>query len=109
MKFGFRTPNLKKSLKARTTGKLKRKLKKSINPFYGKKGIGYIKNPKKAFYNKIYNKTTIDTLKPFKKKSNRKTNTNDNNKNEISIWKVILAIYTFGISLIFTGIHKNQK
>ena len=49
MKFGFRTPNLKKSFKARTTGRIKRSAKKAINPFYGKKGMGYITNPKKQF------------------------------------------------------------
>lgn len=59
MKFGLRKPSLKKSLKARTTGKLKRKVKKSLNPLYGKKGIGYLKNPKKAVRNKIYQKTTF--------------------------------------------------
>lgn len=59
MKIGFRTPSLKKSFKARTTAKLKRNIKGSINPFYGKKGIGYIKNPKRAVYNKIYHKTTF--------------------------------------------------
>ena len=59
MKIGFRTPSLKKSLRARTTGKLKRKMKKAVNPFYGQKGIGYIKNPKRAIKNKIYKKTTF--------------------------------------------------
>lgn len=59
MKIGFRTPSLKKSFKARTTGRMKRSLKRSVNPLYGKKGMGYINNPKKAVYNKIYNKTTI--------------------------------------------------
>ena len=59
MKIGFRTPSIKKSIRARTTGKLKRKIKKSINPFYGKKGIGFIKNPKKSIKNKIYKKTTF--------------------------------------------------
>ena len=59
MKIGFRTPSLKKSLKARTTGKLTRKIKKATNPFYGKKGIGFIKNPKRAIKNKIYQKTTF--------------------------------------------------
>ena len=62
MKIGFRTPNLKKRISARTTGALKRKIKKSINPFYGKKGIGMISNPKKALYNKVYNKVTFDPL-----------------------------------------------
>ena len=55
----MRTPSLKKSFKARTTGKLKRKIKKSTNPFYGKKGIGYLKSPKRAVKNKVYRKTTF--------------------------------------------------
>lgn len=66
MKFGLRKPSLQKSLKARTTGKLKRKLKKSIIPGYGQKGTGYIKNPQKAMYNKIYNKTTFSIFDIFK-------------------------------------------
>ena len=59
LKIGLRTPSLKKSFKARTTGKLKRKIKKATNPFYGKKGMGYIKNPKRAIKNKIYHKATF--------------------------------------------------
>ena len=63
MKFGFRKPSIKKSIKARTTGKIKRKMKKAFNPFYGKKGMGYIRNPKKAIYNKIYQECThLDVL-----------------------------------------------
>lgn len=61
MKIGFRTPSVKKSVKARTTGKIKRSVKKSVNPLYGKKGTGYITDPKKAVYNKVYNKTTFGT------------------------------------------------
>lgn len=59
MKVGLRTPSIKKSIKARTTGKIKRKIKKSVNPFYGKKGVGFVKNPKRAIYNKVYRKTTV--------------------------------------------------
>lgn len=59
MKIGIRTPSFKKSFKARTTGRVKRSIKRSINPVYGKKGMGWINNPKKAMYNKVYNKTTI--------------------------------------------------
>ena len=66
VKFGLRTPSLKKSFKARTIGKLKRKVKKSIDPFYGKKGMGYIKNPKRAVKNKIYHKTTFGISDIFK-------------------------------------------
>lgn len=59
MKIGIRKPSLKKSISARTTGKFKRTVKKAVLPGYGKKGIGWIKNPKKAAYNKIYKKTTF--------------------------------------------------
>lgn len=59
MKVGVRKPSIKKSVKARTTAKVKRKVKKAVIPAYGKKGTGIIKDPKKAIYNKIYNKTTI--------------------------------------------------
>lgn len=66
MKTGMRRPSLKKSLKARTTGKVKRKVKKALIPGYGKKGMGWLKNPKKAFYNKIYKKTTFSLFDLFR-------------------------------------------
>lgn len=66
MKFGLRTPSLKKSLKARTTGKVKRQVKKALISGYGKKGMGWIKNPKKAAYNKVYNKTSFSLFDLFK-------------------------------------------
>lgn len=59
MKFGVRKPSVKKSFKARTTGRVKRTVKKAVIPGYGKKGSGWIKDPKKAAYNKIYNKTSV--------------------------------------------------
>ena len=59
MKFGMRTPSSKRSFKARTTGKWKRQAEKALIPGYGKKGMGWIRNPKKAAYNKIYRKTTF--------------------------------------------------
>lgn len=65
MKFGIRTPSIKKSIRARTTGRAKRAIKKAINPFYGKKGMG-IFHPKKALYNKIYRKTSFSLFDIFK-------------------------------------------
>lgn len=59
MKVGVRKPSIKKSIKARTTGKAKRAVKKAVVPGYGKKGTGIYKDPKKAMYNKVYNKTTV--------------------------------------------------
>lgn len=59
MKYGVRKPNVKKSIKARTTGKVKRQVKKAVNPLYGKKGMGIVNDPKKAAYNAVYNRTTV--------------------------------------------------
>lgn len=59
MKFGIRKPSIKRSISARTTGRAKRAVKKALIPGYGKKGMGWITNPKKAAYNKVYNKTSI--------------------------------------------------
>lgn len=66
MKIGIRKPSFKKSIKARTTGALKRKVKGEINPLYGKKGVGLIKDPKRSINNKIYKKTTFDLFKKFR-------------------------------------------
>ena len=59
MKFGFRTPSLKRSISARTTGRAKRAIKRAIIPGYGKRGIGLPTNPKKSIYNRVYRRTTM--------------------------------------------------
>ena len=59
MKFGLRTPSVKKSISARTTGRAKRSFKRLSNPLYGKSGMGLLTNPKKSAYNKVYSKTTF--------------------------------------------------
>lgn len=67
MKIGIRTPSIKRMVKARTVGKLKRAVKKAVDPTYGKQGIGLLKDPKKAVYNKVYSKVTINPFKLFAK------------------------------------------
>ena len=59
MKIGFRTPSIKKSVKARTTGKIKRTVSKTVNPLYGKKGVGFVKSPTRSVKNSIYHKLTF--------------------------------------------------
>lgn len=71
MKFGMRKPSLKKGVKARTTGRIKRKAKSTINPLHGKKGTGWVRNPKKAAYNKVYRKTSFGLLDILKKYLNK--------------------------------------
>jgi hypothetical protein len=67
MKFGMRKPSIKRSLKARTTGRAKRSIKQAVSPGYGRKGMGVIKNPKKSAYNKVYKKTSFSFWDLFKK------------------------------------------
>lgn len=65
MKFGLRTPSIKKSISARTTGRAKRAVKKAFIPGYEKKN-GMAQKPKKAAYNKVYNKTSFSLTDLFK-------------------------------------------
>lgn len=66
MKFGFRTPSLKRSVSARTTGRLDRALKRAVIPGYGKKGMGWVKNPRRAARNAVYRRTTFGISSFFK-------------------------------------------
>jgi len=79
MKIKIRKPNIKKSLKVRTSGRIKKTVKKSINPLYGKKGIDYLKNPERAVRNKVYHKTSIG-VSDIIKNPNKKSKSNIMNK-----------------------------
>jgi hypothetical protein len=64
VKFGIRTPSLKKRISARTS------LKRQIVHRAGVKmprGYGWLRNPKKYAYNKVYNRTSFDVFKLLKK------------------------------------------
>ena len=56
MKFGIRKPSLKRSIAARTS--VKRVVKNKLG-LRAKRGQGWITNPKKAAYNRVYNRTSI--------------------------------------------------
>lgn len=62
MKFGLRKPSLRKSFSARTSGRATRAFKRAVIPGYGKRGMGWFNNPKKALYNKLYRKTTFSLV-----------------------------------------------
>jgi hypothetical protein len=59
MKFGFRIPSIKKRIAASTS--LKRVVRHNLG-FKAPKGFGWITDPKKAMYNKVYNKTSRGCL-----------------------------------------------
>ena len=56
MKFGFRRPSLRARISARTSWK------RVVRHSFGLKaprGYGWLTNPKKAAYNRVYNRTTV--------------------------------------------------
>jgi hypothetical protein len=62
MKFGFRIPSLSKRIAARTS--VKRIIRHNLG-FKAPRGMGWITDPKKALYNKVYNKTSRGCLVSF--------------------------------------------
>ena len=55
MKFGFRIPSIKKRIAASTS--VKRVIRHNLG-FKAPRGLGWLTDPKKALYNKVYNKTS---------------------------------------------------
>lgn len=66
MKIGMRKPSIKRSVKARTTGRAKRAIKRKVIPGYGKPGMGLVKNPKRAVKNAVYRRTTFSLWDLFR-------------------------------------------
>ena len=59
VRFGFRVPSLKKRLSSRTS--LKRAVRHSLG-LKAPRGWGWLTNPRKAAYNRVYNTTTRGCL-----------------------------------------------
>jgi hypothetical protein len=62
MKFGLRVPSIKKRIAARTS--VKRMVRHSLG-VKAPRGWGWLTNPKKAAYNRVYNRTTRGCLAVF--------------------------------------------
>lgn len=60
MKFGFRTPSLRRRIAARTSWK--RVVRHSLG-IKAPRGWGWLTNPRRAAYNRVYSRTTIDPVK----------------------------------------------
>ncbi|MCX6211850.1 MAG: hypothetical protein NT104_04715 [Bacteroidetes bacterium] len=113
MKFGIRTPSLTKSIAARTS--IKRVVRHNLG-LKAPRGFGWFTNPKKALYNRVYNRTTFSVWKGFKfltlfgvksSMSNYQTLENDN-RNSINIVGIIANILAlFIIGSLFIGLY-NQ-
>lgn len=64
MKFGVRKPSIRKSIAARTS--LKRYVRNSLG-LKAPRGYGWLTNPKKAAYNRVYNRTSVSAWSILKK------------------------------------------
>jgi hypothetical protein len=60
MRFGFRRPSFRRRLAARTSWR--RYVRHSLG-IKAPRGWGWLTNPKKAAYNRIYRRTTVDPIK----------------------------------------------
>lgn len=56
MKFGFRRPSIRKRIAARTS--VKRYIRQNLG-FKAPRGWGWLTNPRRAAYNRIYYRTTF--------------------------------------------------
>lgn len=95
----YRKPSIKKSISARTTGKWTRAVKRKIIPGYGKKGMGYIKNPRRAFLNKGYYQITRGVFSSSKSRHYRK-------ENKLGI--IIILLIIWAISHLFKGEENSE-
>ncbi len=78
MKFGFRIPNLNKRIAARTS--VKRIIRHNLD-FKAPRGWGWLTDPNKAAYNRVYNRTSKGCL-------------------------VVLPLLLFGLSFLIVNVIK---
>ncbi|BCM19176.1 hypothetical protein [Mesorhizobium sp. J8] len=64
MKFGMRTPSIKRSLAARTS--VKRIVRHKLG-LKAPRGMGWVINPKRAAYNRVYDRTTVSFWRLLRK------------------------------------------
>lgn len=105
MRSVIRKPSPKKYVSSMTKSPITRTVHHAIDPTYGKKGAGIIKDPKKAAYNKIYSRTSIGinnsfnankSSRSYPKSSNHEVNT------QINFWSssILSIIWGFLLSLL---------
>ncbi len=64
MKFGIRKPSIKRSFAARTS--VKRMVRQNLG-LKAPRGMGWVTDPKRAAYNRVYGRTTISFWSLLKK------------------------------------------
>lgn len=96
MKFGLRVPSLKRRIAARTS--LKRYVRNSLG-LKMPRGTGFITNPKKALYNKVYNKTSVSVDRLFKGSRSKSKAPVSSQSNKAG--SAIVSVFIAAILLLF--------
>ena len=87
MKFGFRIPSLTKRIAARTS--VKRIIRHNLG-FKAPRGMGWITNPKRAMYNRVYNRTSRGCMLTL-------------------IWLMGIPLLLIAIALFFSACSGNES
>jgi hypothetical protein len=103
MKIGMRRPSLKRSISARTIGRLNRSIKRAVIPGYGRRGMGIL-HPKKALYNRVYRRTTfsIFDLLGSSSSGNRRSSANNSGC-------CLVFLFLIGIIAFFTACSQSSQ
>ncbi|MCH8514231.1 MAG: hypothetical protein LAT83_21620 [Kiritimatiellae bacterium] len=65
MKFGIRKPSIKRRVAARTSWKRQVRHRGGLK---APRGMGWATNPKKAAYNRVYNRTSVSADRLFRRR-----------------------------------------
>lgn len=115
MKFGIRMPSLKRRISARTSWK------RYVRHNMGLKvprGMGFATNPKKALYNRVYNKTSISLDRLVKTKgTNHVVANNSSSKgfsfsfliNTFIFFVLLFLFFPLGIAFLVYKLYKSGK
>ena len=112
MKFGFRIPSFKKRIAARTSWK--RFVRHSLG-FKVPRGFGWFTNPRKALYNRIYNRTTFDIFKLLRRAFSGGKQSAHSSSSLLSlsisalIWLLLIGLGVAVIGFIFSPRSGNAK
>jgi hypothetical protein len=112
MKFGIRTPSLKGRISARTSWK--RYARHSLG-LKAPRGMGVLTNPKRALYNKVYNKTSVSVDSLLKTKGHKSSGIQNSSSKGFSFSLLInttiffVLLFTFFPLAIIFLIYKLYK
>lgn len=114
MKFGIRTPSLKRRFAARTSWK--RVVRHSMG-LKALRGMGFLTNPKRALYNRAYNKTSVSVDRLLKTNKTPSTSTTTHApKISSSFWLSVViflvlttVFFPLGIGFLIYKLYRYGK